>query len=363
MQPYLQSTGIQAVMTDGSLHLGAALTLQPSDAGLHASLDLHDLRLSEHGQELAGCQRCSMPNVQLGRQETLLGDVSIEQPRLRHRPPGDQTLALAGVRLTPPPAMKPQTSPRTPLMRPTPPDADEPSPPIHLRSLHVHDAAVQWTDLAVSQRIDLALSANLNVAALVLGKPGSPAATMNASLAVPGCVDKFRVSGHFTPSAQSPSALLDIDGAGLRLGPLAAYLPPGIQGDLHDGRLRATLDAAMQPNPQGGRQAHLYLRDVDFRDGQAGPALVKFHELRLMLRASIRRRASSPSTKFPAPAWKRRSTKPPPVKKCSAWILRLPPHPRPRAKRRPPPTAARAGGRRCPSRRPGPRPGHCATQT
>ncbi len=92
---------------------------------------------------------------------------------------------------------------------------------------------------------------------------------------VAGSVDEFIVTGPVEIAPTVQTAKLDIAGNGIRAGNLAAYLPPGLEVTLKDGRLKSHLDAELRTHPAGGLSGHLLVNGVDWRDGAEGATLFK----------------------------------------------------------------------------------------
>src|SRR4029077_5444318 len=123
--------------------------------------------------------------------------------------------------------------------------------------------------------------ANVELDNLTLFKAGPPA-HFHTVLSASGVLDELVVDGTANPDLESPSIQATIEGHGIRAGALAAYLPPGIELATKDGRVRASIDAGISRNPQGGNSARLLVQNVDWRDGEGGDPLLAWDSMRLV---------------------------------------------------------------------------------
>ena len=126
------------------------------------------------------------------------------------------------------------------------------------------------------------LRASVDLDAFAYPKPAGPA-TLTLSAKADGSAESFDVAGTFMVTPASQQAKLNVSAAGLRAGPLAAYVPPGIEIALRDGRLKTKVDAALSLHPQGGYAGHLLVDGLDWRDGEGGAPLFRLDTVRAVV--------------------------------------------------------------------------------
>ncbi len=307
--PYLTSLGIEPVLMDGTFKASATASLARSKEGdrLTATAELRGVTYADGPNELAGVDRVRLDGVTLAGTELALGNIEVDRPRARAARDESGALLAGGVRLTFPPAgvARPATAPSAPSAPsaaaahaagtdpavawvPTAP-ATQPStqravaaPPFvaTLQRLRVRNGWLAWTDRAVHPAVNTTAAANLDLENVTLGRKAGPATLRLAAMAQ-GAADSLTVTGTFSPDPGAPAARLDVAATGLRVGPLAPYLPPGLTVALKDGRLRTTVDAALAAHPDGGFGGRLLVNGLDYRDGPDGPPLLKADGVRL----------------------------------------------------------------------------------
>jgi hypothetical protein len=262
LAPYLRPLGIEPVLRNGSLDAQVATTLRSAPDGLHGSLALRGIQFKDGPAELASLAGLDLTDILWTSQEIALGALVIDRPRAALARDSDHAFRVAGIRILPN------------AMGSQPVSARSPSPcALLLQSLTVKSAALDLTDRAAPGPVPVhtVASADITLANLTLGRPGPPA-TLTFTAALTDIADRIALTGSIGTAPDSQSANLTLNISGLRAGPAAAYLPPGITVPLTDGRLTATLDALWTVHPAGGHAGHLTFTAVDFRDGPAAPA-------------------------------------------------------------------------------------------
>lgn len=172
----------------------------------------------------------------------------------------------------------PEPAAETPPAAESPP-SDEPGRLLALDQLAVTDIVLAWTDAALQPPVVTSLRLDLTGAQLQWG-PGASESRFELALAVPGDCGRLALLGtlHGDPDALALDARLEL--RGLRAGPLARYLPPGVANEMQAGAADAHLTVGWAADSQGGGAAHVELTDFVLQD-EAGPPLLAFDALRL----------------------------------------------------------------------------------
>ncbi len=105
---------------------------------------------------------------------------------------------------------------------------------------------------------------------------GSTPASLQISAAVPATLDNLSANGTIALSLDRQSLRLSVLGNGIRAGPAAAYLPPGIESTLKNGALRAAIDCSGAVNPAGGQTLEVAVSGMDLREQGAASSLLDF---------------------------------------------------------------------------------------
>jgi hypothetical protein len=278
--PYLKPFGIEPVLKDGGLTLTADADVKQTAAGITASMALKHLKYTDGPVELAAVDDLKLKGLSLKDGEIGVASIAIVRPHLTARRDADGSLVAGGIRLLPASErVAASAAAVTPAAAVAPVAADapvvksvEPKPVVvSVKSLSVTDAQIGWNDLAVKPPVAVTAGASVDLQNLTLGKDADPA-DLKLSAHVEGSLDSATVAGKISDAPSRQTATLDITAAGLRAGPLASYLPPGVALSLRDGRFHTTIDAAVTKNPAGGIGAQLVVGPLDFRDTADGPA-------------------------------------------------------------------------------------------
>ncbi len=285
---YLKSSGIEPTLKNGSLrlHLNASAFNKPDGtAPPFLAMSLTDMQLKDASGELVGLDRLTVNGVDLGKSATEANSITLDKPRVHVTREKDGTFSVAGLRTLPAPVVPPGIVSTTVAASPAAinlslatkpasgPTSVQATAVAVLKVLKVTDAELKWTDNIPTTPVELAASVNIDVNDFVYGRPAAPA-TINLVAKAKGCLERLTISGRLSPSKSSPEAQLEVAANGVQAGALAAYIPPTLKSTLKDGRFKATLDAGVSPNAKGGQQGRLIVTNLDYRDGQSGPALL-----------------------------------------------------------------------------------------
>ncbi|MCE9592879.1 MAG: DUF748 domain-containing protein [Planctomycetes bacterium] len=267
---YLRPLGIEPLLREGAIQVDLKGTVSAGkDGTLGATISLTDMALREGGDELMGLDEIRVEDVTLAGQDLGVGAVRINRPRASVLRRADETLVVAGVCLVGRSPTKQvgagaSVSAKPPAKAPT----TAPAPAtVTLGRFELKDAQIAWTDEAMPHAVRLAIVTNASADRIIIGKP-APASPIDLRVAIKDVADELSIKGEVVTSPDAPAAKVQITARGLRAGPAAKYLPPGIESSLKDGRLRLSVDAGFAPNPQGGHSARLSVRDLDWRDGE-----------------------------------------------------------------------------------------------
>lgn len=264
LAPYLKPLGVEPLLENGHAKLHALVTLAKTPGGLSTSLKLTDAHLATDRGDLLGADSLEVD----GLQNRSVDQIVIDHPRAEVERDADGNLIIAGIKLlkSTGQAAAPMTT-ALPTIRP--PTGKQPaSPPsvMTLKHLHIQDAVLSWTDRAVKPAVQSALTSTIDLDHLTLGRDAEPA-TLRLTAAIDGIIRQATIAGTVTTDPAKQGAQLDVAANGITLGPLIAYLPSGVTGDLSEGSLKLKLDAAVADNAAGGHSAKLILSDLDYRDG------------------------------------------------------------------------------------------------
>lgn len=297
IDPLLEGTAIRGELAEGALSLGLAAKLKQEGATLHAQADLTDLRFGDGERALVALGAVHVSETTIGADGIRVGRVAIERPVLGARRDADGALHAGGIVVLshraaetaaapvveptvappegapapapadPPPAAAPPTAPLTPPAA-APPAAAR-ATLFELGELTLAGAQIDWNDGAVAPAVATQLTVDAKLGGLVLGRPAEPA-TFAVDVGLRDVLDRLHLGGSISTDPDRLGATLDVAVDGVRAGPLAAYLPPGLSLDTKAGRLRLHAEAASTPREGGGRSGRFEVKDFDWRDGEEG---------------------------------------------------------------------------------------------
>jgi Domain of Unknown Function (DUF748) len=278
--PYLTSLGIEPTLADGNLQLHAKASVVQSGNGVSASLAADHVRFTDGATELAAVDKFNMNGIAVQPGEISIDSLDIDRPRSAVTRDVDNTLLAAGIRLRLPPATARSPQPTTAPSVPAAPLLQLPFAAV-LKQLRVHNASIYLTDRAVSPTVQTIASVDVDLDHLTLGRPAAPA-TLKLTANATGIADELTVIGTLTTAPDHQAADIEITGRGLKAGPLAAYVPSGMDVALTDGRFHTKLNADLSVHPKGGYQANLLVDGLDYRNGADGPALFSLDSVKIV---------------------------------------------------------------------------------
>lgn len=273
VRPVLASLGLEPALSDGRLAARARAEARFAPGRVDASAALERVSLSDgaSGTEWIGLDAARLDGLALEGGALTVEEVAITAPRaLARREPGGALLAC-GLRLLPggaaaPPSRGDAPAPRTgaaavegPAAPGAAPASRDGAPPpaaggprtVEVRRVRVDGVLARIVDESRGGAA-IAATASASVDAIVLGRRAPPA-RFRVAAAVPGTLDALVLEGGLSPDPREPSLEATLRASGIRAGPAAAFLPPGLAIDLRDGRLEADLRARAAPSEEGGR--------------------------------------------------------------------------------------------------------------
>jgi len=279
--------GAALVVALADLHAGA-LSGWLADAGL-AARDLHaDLRASLDVQARAGADartdlavsdltwtdggttwlsfpRIALAGLRAADGGTRLDRVEVAPAEVRLRRDADGVPALGGLRLTGGAPVAAAAS--TPA-----PQGSAPAP-FALGQVEIPRVTLHWSDVAVEPAVELPVELTLQAEELAVGVEAAPG-RFALAVRAPGVCEPLSLAGTLALPPGGVAARAELAAAGVRLEPLQAYFPAGLEPALQDGRLSAQLALTAGPAPDGGTRLDARLSALDWREADApGPLL------------------------------------------------------------------------------------------
>ena len=271
---YLKMAGIEPKLTNGQVQGSLAATVNTTDDGLTAKLDVTDVSYADGESELAGVDAFRVAGLEVKPGKIAVGSIQIVKPRARVTRNADGTLQAAGVRLLPPPPAPPAPLPVGPPPPPAPLKLAASPIALALKEFKLEDGALQLTDNAVSPAFTTAVRGSVTLANASLAATDPPA-TLEVIGSVEGIVQKATVNGTLALAPDAPGAKLKVAVDQINAEKIAAYLPPGVQSTLRDGRFAVAVDMAARNHAEGGVGASVDVRDLSFEDRAAGVTYAK----------------------------------------------------------------------------------------
>lgn len=293
LAPYLRAAGLEPDLERGRVALSAEVDL---DLGrdIFADFSLRHVEILGGEKDLASLAALGGRVVRRASGELIVDTLDIEAPRVIIERDPEGALGLPGLRLPPgggtipgeesrqqPVAAAPGgTAPEEGVVvGPDPPRPAATGLAWGLNRLRLREATLLWRDRGHSPAVNVDIKLGAEVDDLAVGTR-TRTARVRLSAAAPGVVEELVCSGSLDLSTQAARAELELIGAGLRPGPLEAYLPAGARSTLQDGRLSARASASVEQNPEGGAAVELTVSDLLFREGRRpDPALLSVERI------------------------------------------------------------------------------------
>lgn len=288
LQPYLTGASIETTDETGTLRGRIRAAAQQLDEVLTASLDVSELAVGPADDPWLALAGLEVRGLRAGPDGTALEAVTIRGPSARAARDADGVLHVLGLRLMPAVPEPPAEDAPPPETQPVADTAPRPSPaaadpaadpaPFRLDQLTLEGATIRWQDAQPTPAVATEVTIGANVRGLDT-TPGANPAAFGVRIAVPGDLDSLRIDGTSTIDPTDLRTRVELALDGLRSGPLAAYLPPGTEITMTDGRLRMALKAELREAPSGSQSVVVALDGLALTDGER--PLVSVAELSL----------------------------------------------------------------------------------
>jgi hypothetical protein len=330
--PYLELLKVEPTLQDGSLNLHAKAFFEQDEGKLGASLAVDHFVYADGTTELLATDGLEVQNLSLSSGQISVDAITLDHPRAWAMRDADGSIVAGGIRLhlfgaglaagsnsifanagvsnpmganpsvatpiaatpvvadgggfgatianptTAPAATNPDiaaipatTNPTVAIAATSPATLPAAAPHLVaiLQKFQMTGGDIHWIDRAVQPTVDVNASATIDLENLVLGKTADPA-RLNLTAKADGAADAISVTGNILTAPDEQSAKLAISATGLRIGPLAAYVPKIATVSLADGRFGTWIFADVTPNRDGGYKASLRVEDLNYADGADG---------------------------------------------------------------------------------------------
>ncbi len=269
LEGYLATLGVSPVLGAGRLRAELALAAHGESMRIErVDARAEEIRLEDGDRELAALESLRIDGLELASARPEIASVVVRGARIGIERDSDGGLRACGLRVAPaaPTAAESEATP-APAAAPAPLRLSLPA--LELGELRVEAARIAWNDAASSP----ARSAELVLDARLLGLASdAPApAQLDVRASVPGVADELRMVGELALRTGDASALelgARLAARGLRAGPLASYLPAGLECTLASGNADAQVRLRAAAHPTGGLSASALIEQVAFLDGE-----------------------------------------------------------------------------------------------
>ncbi len=264
LAPYLNASGLEPELANGSATADLAVTLAPDSAGVtKLELALERVALRDGERELAGLEALRVKALELAGPTVRWERVEFVAPSVALSRDSAGFLHAAGLR-----TMAPRETAEIPAETGSgPPELRLALPALATGPLRLQEARVTWRDESLEPAVELALRADASLEALAVdGVPRK----LGLRVLVPGVVDAAVAEGTLSLGA-NPSAIslaLKLVADRLQPGPLAAYLPPNVTCELVDARAAAKAFVRVEQHPAGGLALAASLAEAELATGE-----------------------------------------------------------------------------------------------
>ncbi len=282
----LATLQLEPRLRDGRLSGKLVAAAKQEGQALAAEAALTDLGFHDGDERLLGVDRVAVSGVRVDPEAgTSITSIDVEGPFARLARDAEGGLLAAGIRVAPTSPASDASADSDPAAADAPDAPDAPpsppgpaAPPLSIERVSVKDARVVWSDASVTPVVDgLALVAGVEL--LDFSTATDAPLRFEIKTSIDDALQELAVRGQAELGAESLAATVSVEGNGLRAGPLATYLPPGLELTLQDGRLAASAEIRSGPAEEGGTGLLARLSDVSFRDGPDGDPLFALQEL------------------------------------------------------------------------------------
>ncbi len=266
LAPYLREFGVEPALENATLSLDLALGLREEEQSWGVQLDVRGASLTEDGAPLLSLDELRLHDVQFG--ETFeLGELALVKPFVLCARDDLGVTSIAGWRLIGGAQGEAQPAPAAaapPAAAPAP--ALPVLPPLLVHALSIEAGRLAW------RAPDLSLELDIDVRASELGTLGAPG-KLDLRLAVPGALEALALSAELALGPEELALRGALDARGIRAGPLAPLMPPGVELQEPGARLAFELDASVRAAQPAGLAYGFDLRELELGAGDAEPCL------------------------------------------------------------------------------------------
>ena len=293
LDAYLATLGLSPALGAGELRADLSLSAH-GDATRIERLDarIEQVAFEDGERQLAALESLRVDGLELGASRPEIAAIVVRVANVELERGADGSMLTCGLRLAPPTdATSPDAIvPSETVPETTPAPLRLALPALELGELRVEKARIGWRDSVTAPQLGTALVLDARVVGLVSDAPTPAQVSLRAE--VENVAEELSLQGELALRTGDASAL-QIDARlaarGLRSGPLAAYLPSGLECTLENGSASAELRARAAAHPAGGVAATLLVERVAFVDGERPLAALR--------RASIDVERADPSAR------------------------------------------------------------------
>lgn len=284
LTPYLAPLGVEPTWTDARLDLAADAEVRQLDDGFQLAGNVRDLRLSNDKETLLEATQLGVDRLALRDGGFEIGNVTVDRPLLRAARDKEGRIIVAGIRLVPTQAVKPDVAVVPAPVAPPPAAAaaenSAPAPandlftllqgigPISVQSLNAVGVTLAWSDQSTSKPVDLRLSLDAGMGALSINRGNAAATSFRVQLAAKRLFRTATIEGQLQFGNASVEASASVLSTGLNLDTIGPYLPDGIAAKLDDGQFKVNIASTLARHPAGGYRASLDVRNLGYSDGE-----------------------------------------------------------------------------------------------
>ncbi len=250
----LRPVGIARALEHGEAAVRVQAQIRHAD-GWRGSLRISDARLADSGQDILRLTSLSVDDIALSDGGFAIERIAVVEPFVRfERLPSSPVDVLAS----------------EPANAAAPEEQEVPSEPLQwrVREASMERAHFAWKDWTIDPPIETALF--MEASAKNVGSQGERC-EFAAHIRVPDTIESLDVTGGAVLETQAASVEASVTASGIRSGPAARLLPPGIELESRDGRFSGRLRAEIAMPAEGGLRARLAASDIEWRDGSADP--------------------------------------------------------------------------------------------
>ena len=274
----LRELGIESELKSGEFGAALEMRLRDDEGVWWAEGALRDVKFSTERQTWLELTRVELASVRASAERLEMGEVRLDGPGARIERDADGVLRIADLRFVGAPPPSSASTSTAPSSAPSPSEDGAPADSaseletrntatVALGPLVFDGVKLRWKDRAVDPAVTTELTASGRFDGLDLGNP-SAQSQLTLQLGVDEVAEQIAWTQQIEREGDRWRTEGRLEGRGLREGPLAAYLPSGIESSWEDGRVSLALHAAVEPNEDGGHSVEFRAEELELRDGE-----------------------------------------------------------------------------------------------